>query len=824
MSHAHLNFASARQRRRLRQQLVLRDRYAHVFGQLSDWRRYARFHNRRRQTAERSAHPGIRRQPKRQRRILRAGAGKCFEQLEAESVHRRRHRSHRRRLSCQRHHRHRAAHHHRSQATLGASFIDESKNVLRQPMIRSKIAMGFLWALLALALHVVPGPVGPAHAQGTRKDDIVFNSRGIPLAGATVRVCAMPASGQPCTPLALLYSDVGLTQSIANPTTTDGMGNYFFYAAAGKYEIEISGPSITTKQIPNVVLPNDPSSPTFSGAITAFSLNLSGNLSVTGNTTVIGSLASGTLNLTNQASPPGAASVGTVNLYAKTSDKSLYYKDDTGTEIGPISTGGGGSGAQTNIVNTFTATQNFDSDVETKGPNPYFSLWRYGGYSSTTSTPPATTGSISSASVTLTLASALDFANGQGIVVYKAGPATTLTTPGTPTVTPINLVNGSTTYNYKAIAEDRTGGLTAASGAGATTVGAATLGANTVTLTSCVRTSGVATYTSSSAHNLQSGTQINIAGFAGGVFDSCNGVKTIASTPTGTTFTTQDGPSLANETNTTGTPTATVYACNTLTFPSGSFSGNKTIHYWIYRLIGAGTFSLAGVAQGVDPYWSDCGFAAPNAPPYVPATPPASAQPGYLATTIVSGGGTTSLSLANAAATTATTQTVLHDNSVPLLNAVKAADNATGGTVYIPNGGANLYWVFNSTADFSALSLSGVERIHINSNAVLLNQPWIVHSGMDFEGEPHVTTSFSYVNGAQLIANTAYPMFILGEWGDGVHFSRLLLDSFQPQQTSILADSATDGGGTAGIVFDDVNFSGNSNGVPVVLKGGFDYF
>src|SRR5712692_10084753 len=108
-------------------------------------------------------------------------------------------------------------------------------------MIRSKIAMGFLWALLALALHVVPGAVGPVHAQGTRKDDIVFNSRGIPLAGATVRVCAMPASGQPCTPLALIYSDAALTQALANPTTTDGLGNYFYYAAPGKYEIEISG-------------------------------------------------------------------------------------------------------------------------------------------------------------------------------------------------------------------------------------------------------------------------------------------------------------------------------------------------------------------------------------------------------------------------------------------------------------------------------------------------------------------------------------------------------------------------------------------------------
>src|SRR5215472_16908781 len=191
-------------------------------------------------------------------------------------------------------------------------------------MIRSRLAMGFLGAMLALLLHVWPGVVAPAHArpggqaQGSRKDDIVFNSRGIPLAGATVRVCAMPASGQPCTPLALIYSDAALTQALANPTTTDGLGNYFFYAAPGKYEIEISGPGITTKQLPNVILPNDPASPTFTGDISAFSLNLSGNLSVTGNTTVIGSLASGTLNLTNQDTPPGAASAGTVNLYTKT--------------------------------------------------------------------------------------------------------------------------------------------------------------------------------------------------------------------------------------------------------------------------------------------------------------------------------------------------------------------------------------------------------------------------------------------------------------------------------------------------------------------------
>src|SRR5271157_5172013 len=136
-------------------------------------------------------------------------------------------------------------------------------------MIRSKVSMGILWAILAVTLHVWPRVVGPAQGQGSRKDDIVFNSRGVPLAGATVRVCVMPATGQPCTPLALIYSDSALTQALANPTTTDGLGNYSFYAAPGKYEIEVSGPGITTKQLPNVILPSDPSSPSFSGAVTA---------------------------------------------------------------------------------------------------------------------------------------------------------------------------------------------------------------------------------------------------------------------------------------------------------------------------------------------------------------------------------------------------------------------------------------------------------------------------------------------------------------------------------------------------------------------------
>src|SRR6202163_723955 len=90
-----------------------------------------------------------------------------------------------------------------------------------------------------------------ARAQGSRKDDIVFNAQGRPMAGATVRVCTTAATGQPCTPLAQVYSDSALTQALANPLSADGLGNYNFYAAPGRYMIELSGPGITTKQIRN---------------------------------------------------------------------------------------------------------------------------------------------------------------------------------------------------------------------------------------------------------------------------------------------------------------------------------------------------------------------------------------------------------------------------------------------------------------------------------------------------------------------------------------------------------------------------------------------
>jgi hypothetical protein len=261
-----------------------------------------------------------------------------------------------------------------------------------------------------------------ARAQGSRKDDIVFNAQGRPMAGATVRVCTSAATGQPCTPLGLIYSDPGLTQALANPISTDGLGNYTFYAAAGRYEIEISGPSIVTKQLPNVILPNDPSVPTFTtvtttSGISAFSLSLAGNLTVNGSAAITGTL-----------------SVGGAPL------------------------------PSTNADNKWIASQRF------KGSDPWRDITAYmpaGGCDQSALTGSHTLGTIASGTNALGIAYDNNFKNGCGIFIYGAGPASTLLTPGQGAAPNPNVIGtaGSTTVHYKVAAIDANYGTSGASAA-----------------------------------------------------------------------------------------------------------------------------------------------------------------------------------------------------------------------------------------------------------------------------------------------------------------------------------------------------------------------
>jgi hypothetical protein len=85
-----------------------------------------------------------------------------------------------------------------------------------------------------------------AFAAGVRYDNQAVNFRGLPAAGANIRICAAGATGTPCNPLVTIYSDHGLLSSKSNPFTADSLGNYSFFAPAGEYQIQISGTGIIT--------------------------------------------------------------------------------------------------------------------------------------------------------------------------------------------------------------------------------------------------------------------------------------------------------------------------------------------------------------------------------------------------------------------------------------------------------------------------------------------------------------------------------------------------------------------------------------------------
>ena len=157
-------------------------------------------------------------------------------------------------------------------------------------VVKKGCAISVLTLLATLAVPL-------AQAQGSRKDDIVFGPTGHPIAGATVTVCMPTATGTPCSPLSTIYTDATLTVPTTNPFQTDGIGNYHFYAPAGRYRLQVSGPGITgTITYPDVILPADLSSSGSGNNISAFGLTLGGNLSVGGNATITGTLTSGTFS------------------------------------------------------------------------------------------------------------------------------------------------------------------------------------------------------------------------------------------------------------------------------------------------------------------------------------------------------------------------------------------------------------------------------------------------------------------------------------------------------------------------------------------------
>lgn len=384
---------------------------------------------------------------------------------------------------------------------------------------------------------------------------------------------------------------------------------------------------------------------------------------------------------------------------------------------------------------------------------------------------PNTTASIASTSQSATLAAASTFQNGDGIVIYGAGATNSLSTPGAPTVAPAQantatntgrvatLTNGGTSYQYQIVARTKNGGLTAASTAGATTTGAASLGVQSATIVTggCSRSNQTVTVTTSAAHGIMAGAVVCI-----NMSTTDSNQKTtdygfqgffiVATVPTNTTFTFKSGMDTRGGAPTAsfGGGTVTYYVCNHVTWTAVT----GAYQYYIYGRTN-GNMTLLGATKSSELFWDDYGStysAAPTLPDFVPSTPPVSAVNEYLATTIVSGAGTTNIVLATAAGNTVSSATAKFCNGPTLLAAATAA-RAAGSILYLPASGLNYYVINSHTILPSLTSLWQNGSIYLNETLELSSA--ILWTGV--LGGSASAPQFAYTAGRVVSVNTAYP-------------------------------------------------------------------
>jgi hypothetical protein len=157
-----------------------------------------------------------------------------------------------------------------------------------------------------------------------------------------------------------------------------------------------------------------------------------------------------------------------------------------------------GNGIAITGTNPVTITNNIQagSGVTITGTNPQIisapTVQMFTTLAATTSGSGAnTTGTISAGSPTLTLAAAIDFANGQGIRINHAGAAFTLNSPTAGSVTPTGTA-GSTAYAYIIVSLNATGGVGPSSASVTTSTGNATLSSTNYNAISWTAATGTA--------------------------------------------------------------------------------------------------------------------------------------------------------------------------------------------------------------------------------------------------------------------------------------------------------------------------------------------
>lgn len=397
------------------------------------------------------------------------------------------------------------------------------------------------------------------------------------------------------------------------------------------------------------------------------------------------------------------------------------------------------------------------------GPNPYHDITQYGGRAVDGPITSRATINLSSPR-TASLNSAPALQNGDGVRISGGGATNTLPSPAAPKVTPIQAAGaygihktvnspagGDFTFCYEIVARDRNGGLTAAGASGCTKAGFA-LGPQSAAVRSLSRSGNTVTAVTSDQSFARGAvvwdTQSSDASFSGFY---------VVASATRTGFSYTQGTSTVHGASTSATGgTAHVFYGNKVTWNVVP----RAYQYYVYKYNGT-SYALAGVTRvpvGGDPAeteWDDFGQPAPSLPDFVPTTAPASATNDYLATIVVSGGGTNSLTIAKAATNAVSGALIEFDDGPALVACEAAAGN--GGTCHIPTNTTAASFIVNSHVSLS----QSVGNSILQSGPVILNETIEFSTGdTHWDGgfaAFHNAPQFAWKPGAPLSIGTAYP-------------------------------------------------------------------
>lgn len=531
------------------------------------------------------------------------------------------------------------------------------------------------------------------------------------------------------------------------------------------------------------------------GGGTATNLQGPGSINGTfnGNATLTGTLScgpgctistsGGTINATTaitaqSLSAPSALPAGTTAQTNSCSDNSTLIATDA--FVLGCSSGGGGSPAGNNgdvqIKNGAAFAAGGENDDGTNfnvsreahfiGTDPWDDVCMYGALCGATA---SNTTANTVGTTAITVASAASFKNGQGVTIYHAGAAPSITSLGTITLTPtlnaggtsyVVAGAGSSSFSYKVVAIDKHGGYLASTSAVSTTT-ANPIGKQSVNITSMSRSGTTVTVTTASPHLFAVGAEVFIQYINTGGTNTdptFNGFFKVKTAPDNTHFTFLGGvdTTVGGATSDTG-GVAIGFTTNQLSWTSvaGAFK---------YAIYGRTTGGYNLIGQTLDNFWEDYGSPMNDNqtfPPYLPTTAPGSGANDNLTTTIVSGQGTTSLVLANAAGATVSGATIVSDDSPALI----ASCPQNLSVCYIPRFANLLINSYTILPVQIKLLLNG----SITTNDTIELGPATVIEG--WRGASNL--SFAWRGSAAQIAGSAYPQLSIA--GSGITISNMSL-------------------------------------------------